>query len=107
MREESWTVADDCRPCSRRHRSVVLHRDALHVVGINWENDGRYLGRDLVGDGLRIPLDAPPDPASLTNDTIHVAIELPYPPPDQPVAHRARAHPPPWESSHPMPPTPT
>ena len=90
---ESWRVVDDCRHCfAPLTDPSCCAADSLHVVEINWENDGRYLGNNLATDGLRIRLDGPPDPASLSNDSVRVEVELPYPP-DSPVAiERVRVH---------------
>jgi Family of unknown function (DUF6519) len=76
---EGWTVVEDCRrPFPPLTDPTCCSATALHVVGINWENDGAYLGGDLEAEGLRITLDGPPDPACLTNDTVQVAVEVPY-----------------------------
>src|SRR5262249_61424793 len=65
----------------------------LHVIDINWQNDGAYLGNGFTDVGLRIRLDGPPDPASLSNDSVRVEVELPYPPGDSPSAiERVRIH---------------
>ena len=91
---ESWGVVEDCRhPFPPLTDPTCCSSTALHVVGINWENDGSYLGNGLASDGLRITLDGPPDPACLSNDTVQVAVELPYPPGDTPSpVQRVRVH---------------
>ena len=43
----------------------------------NWPNDDLFPTTTLVKDGLRVRLDDPPDPRSLTNDTFLVAVDLP------------------------------
>jgi hypothetical protein len=78
---ENWRVVEDCRrPFPPLTDPMCCSATALHVVGINWENDGGYLGTNFETDGFRIILDGPPDPASLTNDTVQVAVDWPYPP---------------------------
>jgi hypothetical protein len=91
---ERWTVADDCRRCfAPLTDPSCCAADSLHVVDINWQNDGAYLGNGFADDGLRIRLDGPPDPASLSNDSVRVEVELPYPPGDSPVPiERVRIH---------------
>ncbi len=91
---EGWRVVEDCRrPFPPLTDPTCCSAAALHVVGINWENDGSYLGADLATEGLRITLDGPPEPACLTNDTVQVAVELPYPPGDTPsLVRRVRIH---------------
>ena len=58
-------------------------RPALHVVKINWENDSPLDSKVFQEAGLRITLDGPPDPASISNETVVVTIELPYTSGDQ------------------------
>ena len=53
-------------------------KPALHVVKINWENDSPLDSKVFQEAGLRITLDGPPDPASISNETVIVTIELPY-----------------------------
>ncbi|MEZ4559165.1 MAG: DUF6519 domain-containing protein [Caldilineaceae bacterium] len=50
---------------------------ALHVVATNWENDDLFAPATLLKDGLRIKLDAPPDPATPNNDSIIVTVDMP------------------------------
>ena len=50
---------------------------ALHVVSTNWENDDFFSTNALLKDGLRIKLDAPPDPATPSNDSVVVTIDMP------------------------------
>jgi len=90
----AWSVVEDCRrPFPPLTDPTCCSATSLHVAGINWENDGSYLGSGLTTDGLRITLDGPPDPACLSNDTVQVAVELPYPPGDTPSPiQRVRIH---------------
>ena len=90
----TWSVVEDCRrPFPPLTDPTCCSATSLHVAGINWENDGSYLGSSLTTDGLRITLDGPPDPACLSNDTVQVAVELPYPPGDTPSPiQRVRIH---------------
>ena len=74
-----WTAADDCRPLFPPLTEPCCTDDALHVVGTNWTNDDLFPAATFLRDGLRIRLDAPADPASLTSDTVQVAIETPFP----------------------------
>jgi hypothetical protein len=74
-----WTVSDDCRPLFPPLTEPCCTDDALHVVGTNWSNDDIISAATFLKDGLRIRLDAAPDPLSLTSDTMHVAIETPFP----------------------------
>ena len=76
---KSWTVADDCRPIFPPLTEPCCTNDALHVVGTNWSNDDLFPAASISKDGLRIRLDAAPDAASLTSDTVQVAIETPFP----------------------------
>ena len=74
-----WTVADDCRPALPPLTEPCCTDDALHVVGTSWSNDDLFSAATFIREGLRIRLDAAPDPASLTSDTMQVAIETPFP----------------------------
>lgn len=58
-------------------------RQALHVEAINWANDGFFSNETFQKDGLRIRLDAPPDSASVSNDSILVTVDFPYTQNDQ------------------------
>ena len=53
-------------------------KPALHVVKTNWENDSPLDPETFQEAGLRITLDGPPDPASISNETVIVTIEMPY-----------------------------
>ena len=53
-------------------------KPALHVVKINWANDSAFDAKTFQDVGLRITLDGPPDPASISNESVIVTIELPY-----------------------------
>ncbi len=77
--KKAWTVVDDCRPLFPPLTEPCCTDDALHVVGTSWSNDDLFSAATFIRDGLRIRLDAPPDPASLTSDTMQVAIETPFP----------------------------
>ncbi|HKE01983.1 MAG TPA: DUF6519 domain-containing protein, partial [Planctomycetota bacterium] len=76
---KAWTVAEDCRqvfapltePCCGKSTT------ALHVVDTNWTNDDSFPPAQAAKEGLRIRLDSAADPASLTNDTVQVAVEAP------------------------------
>ena len=50
---------------------------ALHVVGTNWSNDDLFATAALLKDGLRIQLDAAPDPATAGNDSVIVTLDMP------------------------------
>ena len=58
-------------------------RQALHIVKTNWDNDGVFPADAFTKDGLRITLDAAPDPASISNETVIVTLEMPYSAGDQ------------------------
>ena len=74
---KQWHV-DDCRKLFPPITEPCCEPNSLHVVATNWRNDDLFPAATLARDGLRIRLDAPPDPHSLTNDTVLVAIEVPY-----------------------------
>jgi hypothetical protein len=75
---KEWGVVEDCRPifppltecCDERAR-------ANRVVETNWRNDDPFPAATLARNGLRIRLERPPDPLSLSNDTVLVAVDLP------------------------------
>ena len=48
------------------------------VVATSWENDAGLNVVTFVRDGLSIRLDAPPDAASIDNDSILVTVDFPY-----------------------------
>ena len=77
--KKAWTIADDCRPLFPPITEPCCTRDALHVVGTSWSNDDLFPAANISKEGLRIRLDSAPDPASLTSDTVQVAIETPFP----------------------------
>ena len=58
-------------------------KPALHIVKVNWENDSPLDSKVFQEAGLRITLDGPPDPASISNETVVVMIDLPYTSGDQ------------------------
>ncbi len=78
-------IAADCRnlftPLTELASAPV--RQALHVEAINWDNDGVLTNDAFQKDGLRIRLDAPPDPASVSNDSILVTLDYPFAQNDQ------------------------
>jgi hypothetical protein len=76
--KKQWTVAEDCRKIFQPITVPCCETRSLHVVGTNWRNDDLLPLQVLSRDGLRVRLDAAADPASLTNDTVLVAIEVPY-----------------------------
>ena len=63
--------------------TAAAARPALHVVKTNWENDSLFDAATFQEAGLRITLDGAPDPASISNETVIVTIELPYTSGDQ------------------------
>jgi len=73
----SWSVADDCREIFPPLTASCCEAGSLHVVATNWRNDDRFAAPDFTANGLRIALDGPPDPASLTGDSVEVALEAP------------------------------
>lgn len=75
---EKLDVVEDCRNLFPPLTEICCTRDALHVMDINWENDGVLTGSALNEAGLRITLDAKPDPASVSNDSVLVTYDLPY-----------------------------
>jgi hypothetical protein len=68
----TWTLLSDCR-----HRFPPLASSAIHVTNINWANDGVVAVDMFFSQGLRVTLDAPPDPKSITSSTVIVALEGP------------------------------
>ena len=92
---KTWSVLEDCRqllPAADRSRRAAPPTRCTSS-GSTGRTTGGYLGTGLANDGLRIRLDGPPDPASLSNDTVAVEVELPYPPGDTRVAiERVRIH---------------
>lgn len=50
---------------------------ALHVVGTNWQNDDLFAVATLLKDGRRIKLDAPPDAATPSIDSVIFTIDMP------------------------------
>jgi hypothetical protein len=75
---EGWAVAEDCRRLFPPLTETCCEPGSLHVVGTNWPNDDVFATTDLATTGLRVTLDGPPDPASLTNDTVQVILEAPF-----------------------------
>lgn len=76
--KKAWSVADDCRTLFPPLTEPCCDAKALRVVGTNWANDDAFSSAVLTREGLRITVDAAPDAASLTNDTVQVAIEVPF-----------------------------
>ena len=76
--KKAWSVAEDCRPIFPPLTEPCCEKRSLHVVGTNWQNDEAFTPATMAKDGLRIRLDGAPDPASLTNDTVQVALEIPF-----------------------------
>jgi hypothetical protein len=75
--KKAWVVSDDCRKLFSPLTEPCCNQTALHVIATNWNNDDLFSFALVNRDGFRISLDTPPDPASLTNDTVLVAIEFP------------------------------
>jgi hypothetical protein len=73
-----WHVSEDCRALFAPITEPCCDAAALHIVSTNWVNDDGFSAATFVRDGLRIRLDARPDPLSLTNDSVQVMIEAPY-----------------------------
>ena len=76
--KKAWTVVEDCRPIFPPLAEPCCEKRSLHVVGTNWKNDDAFTPATMANEGLRIRLDGAPDPVSLTNDTMQVALELPF-----------------------------
>ena len=88
LRVQDGVIAEDVTDCRQifpplTELTAAGARPALHVVKINWENDSPLDSKVLQEAGLRITLDGPPDPASISNETVVVTIELPYTSGDQ------------------------
>jgi photosystem II stability/assembly factor-like uncharacterized protein len=66
-------VARDCR-----RFFYPLAPPALHVVGINWKNDAAHEPAQLV-EGLRIKLDGEPRPETVSDSSVVVTLEMPFP----------------------------
>ncbi len=52
-------------------------RAALHVTATNWANDDLFAMARISEEGLRITLDTPPDPDSLSDEVVIVTLEVP------------------------------
>lgn len=76
---KAWGIVDDCRKIFPPLTECCdgAPSGALHVTGTNWKNDDPMPLTTIAKDGLRVHLDSAADPASLTNDTVQVALELP------------------------------
>lgn len=71
------TILDDCRqlfPPLTAHQAT----NAMHVTGTSWRNDDLLDSQEFLTNGLRIMLDRPPDPQSVSDATVIVTAELPY-----------------------------
>lgn len=68
---------DDCRDLFPPLTKVCAKPNALHVVALNWDNDGP-MPNDFEKVGFRITLDAPPDPASVNSNSVIVSMEVPF-----------------------------
>ena len=75
--KKAWGVVEDCRRLFPPLTESCCDANSMRVEGTNWKNDDVFLLASLAQDGLRIRLDAAPDPASLTGDTVEVALEMP------------------------------
>lgn len=77
-------VTHDCR---RRFRPLPDVIDAMHVIGINWENDSSHSRKSMrwkeseeaQEEGLKIWLDRAPDPNSIKAATVIVTLETNIP----------------------------
>jgi hypothetical protein len=76
--KKTWAVTDDCRSIFPPLTKPCCGKRALHVTATNWPNDDFFPLASFTRDGLRITLDEAADAASLTNETVLVALELPY-----------------------------
>ncbi len=77
VRDGKLTVVEDCRSLFPP-LTALMPRQALHVEAINWENDGLLSLGAFRKDGLRIRLDAPPDPAAVSNESVLVTVDVPW-----------------------------
>jgi hypothetical protein len=75
---KSWKVSSDCRPLFPPLTVPCCTDEAMHVIATNFTNDDAFPIQQFVSEGLRIQLDAAPDPASLNTDTVQVRVEAPY-----------------------------
>ncbi len=75
---DKLSVSDDCRQIFPPLTEICCTRDALHVTAINWTNDGAAPASLLTDPGLRITLDAAPEPASVSNDSLLVTLDFPF-----------------------------
>lgn len=69
MYRTNTPIVQDCR-----RWFPPLASQAMHILGINWSNDGEYT-RDKLKEGLRITLDADPDKLSVSSATMIVTVE--------------------------------
>ena len=75
---KTWKVSSDCRPLFPPLTVPCCTDEAMHVIATNFTNDDAFPIQQFVSQGLRIQLDAAPDPASLNTDTMQVMVEAPY-----------------------------
>ena len=79
-----WRIDKDITDCRKlfpplTELTAAGVKPALHVVKTNWANDA-CSSRQICSSetGLSITLDGPPDPASVSNETVIVTMEIPY-----------------------------
>lgn len=75
---EELEVVEDCRELFPPLTEICCTRTALHVTAINWENDAVNPATVLTNPGLRITLDAAPDPASVSNESVLLTYDFPF-----------------------------
>ena len=88
IRVQDGVIAKDVTDCRKvfpplTELTATGAKPAFHVIKTNWENDSAFDARTFQDVGLRITLDGPPDPASISNESVIVTIELPYTSGDQ------------------------
>ena len=69
------TIVSDCRP-----KFGPLASRALHITGINWPNDDLVSLPAFRNNPLQVNFDYPPSALSVSDSTMTVAVEVPYPP---------------------------
>jgi hypothetical protein len=80
LRGEKLQLLGDCRKLFPPLTAIqsTTAPPAMHVVATSWENDAGMAIQEFLEEGLRVRLDAPPDPASIDNDSILVTVDFPY-----------------------------
>jgi hypothetical protein len=73
----SQLSVQDCRKVFPALTDVPRAAPALHVAGANVTHDDLVAPEQFKTGGLRITLDGPPDPASISASTVIVALEAP------------------------------